>query len=231
MFAGSRRSNVVLVVLATTLTGGAASAQEPLSLAWIDAASAAAGCERAARDEAVKLLRTMGVEASWRTAGVGETARDGELRVILLDRAAVDRAGSPVLGSTPQRFEGAPFFWVHVPGVRGVLGFEPQRRPGLGDPRERFVVGIALGRVIAHEVVHALAPAIPHSSGLMAPRLRKTDLVASKLAVPEELARAFRAALADAAVQRADAVVAEPSASSAASAGLLTLGAERVAFP
>ena len=173
-----------------------AAAAQLVSLVWIDASAAAAGSELSAREETVRLLRLMGVEASWRSGRASDTAQPGELRVILLDRAAVDRSGAPVLGSTPARFESEPFFWVHVPSVRASIGLDARRAPGVGDLRDRHVLGVALGRVIAHEAVHAVAPAIPHGAGLMAPLLKKRDLLAKAVDVPAELGQAFRAALA-----------------------------------
>jgi hypothetical protein len=199
-------------------SGTPAALPQPLSLVWIDGRAAAAGSELSAREETVRLLLVMGVPASWRTGRPGESARPGELRVILLDRAAVDRTGAPVLGSTPAQFEGEAFFWVHVPAVRAAVGLDPRRAPGPEDLRDRHLLGVALGRVIAHETVHAVAPGIPHGTGLMAPLLKKGDLLAKALAVPEELGQAFRAALASGNALRA-------AAATTGDARLLTVGA------
>lgn len=201
---------------------GPASLPEAIGFVWIDAGAAAPGTERSAREETLKLMRDMGVRASWRTGRTGEDAQPGELRVILLDRGAVDRSGSPVLGSTPSQFEGQPFFWVHVPSVRGALGLDPRRAVGPAELRDRHMLGIALGRVIAHETVHALAPGIPHSEGLMAPLLKRRDLTARSLAVPLELGRAFRAAVS----AGSPGAPAMPDGTR-----LLTVGAERVDQP
>jgi hypothetical protein len=193
-----------------------------LSLVWIDAGSAATGSERSARDEAQRLLRDLGVAATWRTSRPSEPVRPGELRVILLDRGAVDAKGSPVLGATPDRFDGDPFFWVHVPGVREALGLDPRRPLPPSDLRDRHQLGVAIGRVVAHETVHALAPAVPHGFGLMAQRLTRGDLLAKTLPLQPELGTALRTALAgrDAA---ADATAGE---NGGAAARLLTAGAD-----
>lgn len=196
---------------------------QALSLVWIDSAGAAAGSERAARDESVRLLRALGVEATWRTGRADETARPGEVRVIMLDRAAVDRAGSPVLGSTPARLEGEPCFWVHVPSVRGALGLDAQRPLGPDQLRDRHLLGVAVGRVIVHETVHAVAPGIPHGAGLMAPCLKKGDLTSKTLAVSAELGEAVRAALVAGSVALAEG---QPSA-----VRLLTVGRDGPEVP
>ena len=193
-----------------------------LSLVWVDAASAATGSERSAREEAQRLLRALGVAASWRSGKPSDPVRPGELRVILLDRRASDAGGSPVLGATPDRFDGDPFFWVHVPSVREALGLDPRRPVAPTELRDRHALGIAIGRVIAHEAVHALAPAVPHGVGLMAARLKRGDLLAKTLPVGGELGSAFRAALAV-----RDAVAAD---SGLAQGRLLAVGAEATRY-
>jgi hypothetical protein len=190
-----------------------------LSLVWIDSAHEADGSEGAAREEALRLLAELGVTARWRRAGASDPVRAGDLRVILLDRAAVDRDGLPVLGATPDHFEGDPFFWVHAPSVRVALGLDPRRPVAFSELRDRHELGVAIGRVIAHETVHALAPGVPHGVGLMAPRLRRSDLVAKRLPVQPELGLALRAAL-------VDRVAAGGEAGSPAGR-LLTVGADR----
>jgi hypothetical protein len=168
-----------------------------LSLVWIDSAHEADGSASAAREEALRLLGELGVTATWRTAGASDPVRPGDLRVILLDRAAVDGAGLPVLGATPDHFEGDSFFWVHTPSVRAALGLDPRRPVEFAALRDRHQLGVAIGRVVAHETVHAVAPGVPHGVGLMAARLRRSDLVAKRLPVQPELGLALRAALAD----------------------------------
>jgi hypothetical protein len=188
-----------------------------LSLVWIDAGGAATGSERSARDEAQRLLRALGVAATWRTGRPSEPVRPGELRVILLDRGAVDATGAPVLGATPDHFDGEPFFWVHVPSVRSALGLDPRRPLAPTELRDRHQLGVAIGRVVAHESVHALAPGVPHGVGLMAARLTRGDLLAKAVPLQPELGIALRAAL----VGRGEA-----GAGGAAAGRLLTVGAD-----
>lgn len=164
-------------------------------LVWIDPAGVAVGLEAVARDEARSLLETMGASVSWRRGSAGEIARPGEVRVILLDRGAARRPGIPILGATPSRFEGAPFVWVHVPNVRAAMGLCPQGPLAAIDPPEVRSLAIALGRVVAHEVVHALAPSIRHGTGLMSTRLTRRQLTAVRVPIDPEVGLAVRAAL------------------------------------
>ena len=170
---------------------------DPLAvrLVWVDPARAAAGVDALARDEARFLLRKMGVAVSWRRGEAGEAARPGEVRVILLDRGREQAPGTPVLGATPLRFEGTPFVWVHVPSVRAAAGLCPRwplASPVAGSAR---ALGLALGRVVAHELVHALAPSVPHGTGLMSQKLTCRQLTAATLPLDPEVGLAVQAAL------------------------------------
>jgi hypothetical protein len=164
-------------------------------LVWTDPAGVAVGVDTLARDEARSVLRRMGVAVSWRRGPAGEATRPGEVRVILLDRGALRGPLTPVLGATPSHFAAAPFVWVHVPGVRAVMGLSPQGLGAALDPAAARGLAVALGRVVAHEVVHALVPSVPHGTGLMSATLNRRQLVAATLPVDPEVSLAVRAAL------------------------------------
>jgi hypothetical protein len=161
---------------------------------WLDPAGEALGTEAVVRPEVARVLREMGVSTSWRRAEPNELARVGELRVIFLNRAAQRGHGVPVLGATPASFQGERLVWVHVPGVRAAVGVAERSGPGL-DVHSARRLGIALARVIAHEVVHALAPSLPHGSGLMSARLDRRMLTAASIAIDPQVSLAVRSAL------------------------------------
>jgi len=172
-------------------------AQPPTArLVWIDPASVALGTEAVVRPEVARLLREIGVTATWRRAEPHELARPGELRVIFLNRAAQREHGVPVLGATPTSFMSDRFVWVHVPSVRAATGLGSQRSGQSLDVYSARRIGIAMARVIAHELVHALAPGLPHGSGLMAARLDRRMLTAPNIHVDAEVGLAVRSALA-----------------------------------
>ena len=175
-----------------------------LHLAWTDPADAAGGCAGGARAETIRVFKAMGIPTQWRRAQAGDSSRRGEIRVIILDRGARNAAGRPVLGATPLRFEDQPFVWIHVPSVIEGLRLMHGSISTL-DIRDQVRLSIALGRVIAHEVVHAVAPGIPHGQGLMATRLTARDLSAPALPVAPEVAGVVRAALSGEPVPRASA--------------------------
>jgi hypothetical protein len=166
-----------------------------LQLVWLDPAGVAIGTEVVVEPEVAKLLRGMGVRATWRRGKAQEFSQPGELRVIFLNRPAPPAHGASVLGATPSSVQGAPFVWVYVPSVRAAAGVGPRTGPleGLASTRR---VGIALARVIVHELVHAVAPSVPHGRGLMSPRLDSRMLTGASIAADPQLGVAVRSALA-----------------------------------
>lgn len=169
-------------------------ASPALRLVWMDPTGVGVGAEAVARDEARSVLRKMGAAVSWRRGDAGELTRPGEVRVILLDRAACS-AGKAVLGATPPRFDVDPFVWVHVPNVRAAIGLDPRGSAFAMPPPASRALAIALGRVVAHELVHALAPSVPHGTGLMSASLTYRQLTAPSIPFDAEVGLAFQAAL------------------------------------
>lgn len=165
-----------------------------LRLSWADPSRAAAGLEVLVRGEVASLIEAMGVRVRWRRSASDELARADEVRVILLDRPAT-RGGFLVLGATPPRFAVAPHVWIHVPSVRAAVGVPAGRALSAMGVDERRVLGIALGRVAAHEVVHAVAPGVSHGQGLMSASLAARALTAPSIGVDPGVGGAVRAAL------------------------------------
>ena len=165
-------------------------------LVWLDPAGIALGADQVAQPAVTELLREMGVEARWRRGDPHELSRPGELRIILLPRPGVFENGLPVLGATPTQFAGEPHVWVHVPSVGTAVGIE-RMRPGMRlDAHAARRLGTGLSRVVAHELVHALVPALPHGKGLMAARLDRRMLTGPSVPVEADVGLAVRAALA-----------------------------------
>jgi hypothetical protein len=183
-------------LLAPRLPFSATTASLPaLHLVWIDPTGVATGVDALARSEAGRLLRAMGVRVSWRRGECHQEARAGEVRVVLLDRGAARDRFTPVLGATPPRFEGAPLVWVLVPGVRAVIGLSPHESAASMRPSDVRDLAFALGRVVAHETVHAVAPWVRHGAGLMSARLTRRQLTAHTIPVELEVSLAVQAAL------------------------------------
>jgi hypothetical protein len=167
-----------------------------LSLVYFDVEEAAPVVAEGLRREATRVLASLGIKATWRQGGLGVMTQQGELTVVLLARAGNNSRVRPdVLGATILGEDGARAVWLYLPHVEATLGLE--RRGGRGgDAIETLELGTALGRVAAHEILHALAPALPHaSSGLMAERMGRVALTGPVVEVPREFQRAVRPGL------------------------------------
>jgi hypothetical protein len=165
-----------------------------IHLVWVDPTDVATGSELVARAEAETLLSRMGVAVSWRRGTPGEQMQRGEVWVILVGEGPGSPSDLVVMGAT-KRGAACPAIWVRVPNVRRALGVP--RGPSLFGLAgfERRLVSVAIGRVIAHEVVHAVAPSVPHGIGLMAANLTRSQLRAPTIAVEAEVALVVQASL------------------------------------
>jgi hypothetical protein len=171
-------------------------ARPVLRLVWFDPSDIASGSELVARGEAATLLARMGATVRWRRGTSGEVNRDEGIPVILVGEGPPD-SGTPILGATHNGRSAAPVVWVRVPNVQTAIGIS-RRRSLLGlPPVELRLFGVALGRVVAHEVVHAVAPSVSHGSGLMSGSLSRRQLTAASIPVDLEVALALQAALRD----------------------------------
>jgi hypothetical protein len=166
-----------------------------VSLVWYDPTGIAWGTELVARTEAAALLTRMGASVSWRRGAAQEVVRDDDVSVILVDAGPQQSSGALVLGAARRRRSATRVLWVRVPNVRAAVGALSERPLRILPPDEQRVVAVALGRVIAHEVVHALVPSLPHGTGLMSGSLTRRQLTAVSIAIDGEAILAFRAAL------------------------------------
>jgi hypothetical protein len=125
--------------------------------------------------EAARALSPLGIELIWRQGD--EPASEEEAQVILLSDDAARRPG-PILGRVNPSMHGA--IWIYARPLRAALGLDSWN--AYYSPLEaRCLFARALGRVVAHEVVHHLCPELSHAAhGLMQARLRPTDLTAGK---------------------------------------------------
>lgn len=81
--------------------------------------------------------------------------------------------------------------WIYLAGIRRALG--GSRSPWT----DEAMLGQAMGRVVAHEIVHAVAPDAPHAAhGLMRAELGRGELLKPDVLLDSRSARALRAGLA-----------------------------------
>jgi hypothetical protein len=161
-------------------------------LQWVDVLALAPFAYGALAGEARQILADHGVCADVARASPSSVRGRVEIGVILLRTMGGSGVGRHVMGATRSRDPRNATVWVYFDEIASALGLG-RRETESWSPVERLAFGRALGRVAAHEVVHALLPERPHdSSGLMAPSLGRRELVASELSAPPDLLAAVR---------------------------------------
>lgn len=164
-----------------------------LQVAWHDPTRCARTLEPLALRELIRLARRMGLELRPRIGECGVPAAKEEILIVLVDREH-GSGGRHMLGCGKRAPGQQPAIWVHMPGVRAVLGIDARRALPHLRVYERRALGLAIGRVAAHELVHVLAPGVRHGSGLMSNELSLPSLVASSIEVDADVVRAVREA-------------------------------------
>lgn len=197
------------VMLAATDAASAGAAELPrlpasrlpaLQLVWFDTTltfTAAATDVLAA--EVRRIFKALGVDVAFRVAAPDSTYGDGpvpEIPIVLLkEDPIVGRRSSHVMGLVVRRQEPNRVVWAFLENVRWTLREGRDRElPAAGQGRD---LGLALGRVVAHEVIHAIAPDEPHArNGLMSHAMNRTFLLSEKPPLDGRCARAFLTGLA-----------------------------------
>ena len=82
---------------------------------------------------------------------------------------------------------------MHVRSVRAVIGLDARGPAFTMVAAASRDLSLALGRVVAHELVHALAPSVPHGTGLMSAMLSYRQLTASSIPFDAEVGLAVQA--------------------------------------
>src|SRR4030095_16263563 len=139
--------------------------------------------------EARAVFAPLRIGIDWTRADAQGAGSD--VTIVLL---AADRSGrlSERTLACAQRDQDRPVAWVGGPRLKQVLGL-PVDRP-LREP-EVILLGRALARVTAHEIVHIVAPELPHArTGLMSAALGREFLVRPQARVDAALAQVLRVA-------------------------------------
>jgi hypothetical protein len=162
-----------------------------LHVLWIDTGTRATIFEAMA-EEAGEIFGGMGVSLSVHRAPPRTPPVPGQLRITSLDRV---HEGRPVLAgvTSPWRADGISYIWVFSPEVAHLAA---NSWSSLSTLEREHKQGRLLGRIVAHELVHALLPELPHArQGLMAAKLR--PLLTQPVSVDEATrAAVYKAALA-----------------------------------
>ena len=173
----------------------ALSAPPRLRLVWIDVLDSAPYAFQSAARETSAILADAGVQAAWTLGSAATVTSEDELKIVLLPETTNGaRLPAHVMGGT-RRGRQSHTTWVYLSNVLWALGL--QGKGGLAlSVQEQAQVARALGRVVAHEIVHAVAPEVPHSAhGLMAGKLGRAYLLQASAALAPAEQAAFRAGL------------------------------------
>lgn len=144
-------------------------------------------------DETSAIFEQMGVDIGWRRGRLGTVHGAGSVReipiILLKEPPGRLRDQRDVLGLIHKNQPAA--IWVFVENVKLAIGVTTQGPSPAGSR-----LAIAVGRVVAHEMVHSLAPELGHTrNGLMRHALDRQALVGQPRPSHAECAGAVRAAL------------------------------------
>ena len=193
MTRATRRAFTLSAALTVGLALPATARPAPcLDAAWLEIATLPPILFDTMTEEVQRLLAPAQVCVRW-TALPPDTAQfEQPVRVVLMASGALAQGGQPILGSTHPKAP-TPTVRVYLPTVLGFLGVAESRLPNM-TPLSRRKVGIALGRVVAHELVHFLRPRMPHAShGLMAPLLSRSGLLRGYARINDQALSALQA--------------------------------------
>ena len=171
-----------------------------ISLLWFDPRGSLPGGFETVRQEVDRIFREIGVDVRWTLGGFGTVyggADVPEVPLILLpDDPAPSRDSQHIMGLVVKGQQPSRAVWVFLKSVRWTLGHDLRKaRPRTEDEGRELAVAVA--RVAAHEVVHAIAPDEPHSrGGLMSHSLNRAHLLGRRIPVDAQCAAAFLTRLA-----------------------------------
>jgi len=172
-----------------------------LRLVWFDPQGVMPARLPPVEQEVTTIFRRLGVRVRWSRGEVGTVLGEDEpgppeIPLILLpDDPAPRRSARHVMGLVPKEPVGTRPVWLFLSNIRWTLGQKPSKKT-LSEA-EQADLALAMARVIAHEVVHAVAPREPHSlDGLMHRSLDRSFLVGPEAFLDPDCAEAFLKSLA-----------------------------------
>jgi hypothetical protein len=154
-------------------------------------------------EELTSIFDSIGVDIqSRRVSDSIAVVMPGELLVILTDRKSSGwlskhRIKERIMGAVMNAEGSKQTIFIYVQNIARLLGSRWVKDQVVSSGKIADL-GKALGRVIGHELIHAIAPDHAHtSSGLMQARLTRDNLVAGDLRLDEGSRTVFLSALAE----------------------------------
>ncbi len=169
-----------------------------LTLIWYDTYRLLPYSFETMTEEVVRIFNDLGVAIRWEKGRMDgsdeESARDPLKLNVMLHPNSASGWGlkGDVMGVATHREGMKGSVYVFFPEVVRALGLD-RHADSLDGPRAMHELARALGRVVAHEVVHLLVPDRPHTSkGLMKRRLCRRFLLQRTVYMDQESARMVR---------------------------------------
>jgi hypothetical protein len=181
---------------ASSVTGLAHPNENPahLTLAWRDGHELFPYDLRIMTREVESLFEAWGVRIDWELDDESISKFEPALNVVLLPSEPSGpgwRIEASAMGAFLHETGAERTVYIFFPNVMRAIRLDPQIERILS-LRERRDLSRALARVVAHEVIHAIAPSLPHSSkGLMSASLDSTFLTKRKVLVDARSGDAF----------------------------------------
>lgn len=194
MRAATSRADVLVMTMVLSSGGEAVAGPPRLDLVWVDPAGIAEGSYPTIAAESRAVLASLGAEVAWTAPPPGAVLGPESLAVIAVPTYRARRSRDRhVMGATQAISDDALAVWVFPEQVAWVLGLRLDLRSSWERrSEERFAR--ALGRVVSHEIVHALGATAHARAGLMAASLNRDALTAPVLRIdPATVASVRRA--------------------------------------
>ncbi len=176
---------------------GSVDASSPhLALVWNDPYRGLPHTYKTMKREVERIFNDVGIDVRMEKRGLeirheAEYAKLMEVNIVLLPvEPTAWGKGAGVLGVTMWRPGEKPGVYLFFPSIVRSLGLELRRRT-LERPPATKELARAIGRIVAHELVHFIAPSHPHTEeGLMCILLDRRFLVQSRIRLDPASARA-----------------------------------------
>jgi hypothetical protein len=164
-------------------------------LAWTDLVGNMAGGWLQAAQETSRVLAQLGARAESRVAPVSEPLSSDEIRVILVPGPPPRHAGGRSTIGAASSTGSIPRVWIRLDGIAEMLGASTPYHALSAPPEVVLRFDRLLGRVVAHETIHLLAPTITHGRGLMSACLDVNEFLRPDLRINSEVAALVQAAI------------------------------------
>lgn len=170
-----------------------------VTLVWFDVQDQLPGGFETMAAEVRSIFAEIGVVVAVRMAGPGDTFGADSSREIAVIALAEDpspkRRKQSILGLVVRDQQPTRAIWAFLANLRRTLGFGSRASDTIS-PTASDLLARAVGRVVAHEVVHAVAPDHPHDgAGLMKHALSRSLLLGPRQPFGPDCAHSVLAAL------------------------------------